>query len=525
MGSRTSWALVGVASAAVALGVGEIVAGLLGATSAIAAVGAFVIAHQPSWGKDLMVSLFGTNDKLALEIAVFIGGLLVGAIIGLIGRVDRRIAILGFVVLGALGFGLMLQDPLEDLTSAAVTAASAVGAGVAMFQWLSSMLVPVLAAAPALVPAGMTHADRTRTASASVGMPRRSFIAIAGMFVAVGAVLSVIGRFIGAAVPATPGTAPVAVPPAKETIGPPPSGADFDIPGITPIVVANDDFYQIDTRLGAPRIDQTTWSLRIHGLVNQEVTLSYDQLLAMPLVERYVTIACVSNEVGGHLVGNAKWTGVNLNSVLAMAGIQDDATQVVGRAYDGWTSGFPTQHLSGAGRDAMIVVQMNGEPLPARHGFPARVIVPGLYGYVSATKWLTELELTTLEAFDAYWINLGWAKQGPILTQSRIDTPRSGEGVPNGQVQIAGVAWAPTRGVSKVEVNVDDADTWRECQLSSPLSSYAWVQWQTTIGLAPGRHSVQVRATDGTGAVQESRLTPPAPDGARGYHMVTFNTT
>src|SRR4051794_8660273 len=515
MASRSSWALVGMASAAVALGVGEIVAGLLGGTSPIAAVGALVISLQPPGAKDLMVSLFGTNDKLALEIGVFVGGVLVGGLLGLIGRFDRRLGILGFVIFGIVAFALVLRDPLEDLTSAAITAGVAVAAGVAMFQWLSSSLES----------RGAGQSVRTEsTASASVGMPRRSFLAIAGMFIAVGAVLSVIGRFLGGQSPASPGTA-IAVPQPRQTVPAPPTGADFDVPGITPIVVANDAFYQIDTRLGTPHIDQTTWSLRIHGMVDREVTLTYEQLVAMPLVEQYVTIACVSNEVGGHLVGNAKWTGVNLNSVLATAGVQPGATQVVGRAYDGWTSGFPTQHLSGAGRDAMIVVQMNGEPLPARHGFPARLIIPGLYGYVSATKWITEIELTTLEAFDAYWINLGWAKEGPILTQSRIDTPRSGEGVANGQVQIGGVAWAPTRGISKVEINVDDAGTWRECQISSPLSDYAWVQWQTTIGLSPGRHSVKVRATDGTGTLQDSRVTPPAPDGARGYHMVTFNTT
>jgi len=259
-------------------------------------------------------------------------------------------------------------------------------------------------------------------------------------------------------------------------------------------------------------------------MVDREVTLTYDQLLAMPLVEQYVTIACVSNEVGGHLVGNAKWTGVNLNSILAMAGVQDGATQVVGHSYE-WTSGFPTAHLADAGKDAIVAVLMNGEPLPPRHGYPARVIVPGLYGYVSATKWVTGIELTTLEAFDAYWVRLGWAKEGPILTQSRIDTPRAGQTLPNGQVQIAGVAWAPTRGVSKVEIDVDGDENWRPAQLSVPLSDKTWVQWQITVGLTAGRHSVRVRATDGTGAVQESRVTPPAPDGARGYHMVTFTAS
>ncbi len=355
-------------------------------------------------------------------------------------------------------------------------------------------------------------------------MPRRAFLVIAGTFVAVGAVLSVIGRVLGSQVPVQPST-PVAVPPPQQTVPPLPADADFGISGLTPIVVPNEDFYLIDTRLGTPEIDASTWSLRIHGMVDKEVTLTYQQLLAMPLIEQYVTIACVSNEVGGHLVGNAKWTGVNLNSVLALAGVQNGATQVVGRSFDGWTSGFPTEHLSGAGKDAMIVVLMNGNPLPARHGFPARVIVPGLYGYVSATKWVTEIELTTLESFDAYWIRLGWAKEGPILTQSRIDTPRTGQGLPSGQVQFAGVAWAPTRGISKVEVDLDEDENWRECQLSVPLSSYTWVQWQSTLGVSVGRHTVRVRATDGSGAVQESRITPPAPDGARGYHQVTFNAT
>jgi hypothetical protein len=260
-------------------------------------------------------------------------------------------------------------------------------------------------------------------------------------------------------------------------------------------------------------------------MVDKEVTLNYEQLVSMPLIEQYVTIACVSNEVGGRLVGNAKWTGVNLNSVLAMAGVQPAATQFVGRSFDGWTSGFPTAHLAGAGKDAMIVVRMNDEPLPARHGYPARLIVPGLFGYVSATKWLTEIELTTWEAFDAYWIRLGWAKEGPILTQSRIDAPRAGQSVATDAVRVAGVAWAPTRGVSKVEIEMDGDGNWRQCELSTPLSSYAWIQWMLDVPVSAGSHTVRVRATDGTGAVQESRQTPPAPDGARGYHTVTFSTT
>jgi DMSO/TMAO reductase YedYZ molybdopterin-dependent catalytic subunit len=526
MGSRLTWAALGMASAAVAIGVGEVVAGLLGGTSAVAAVGALIISLQPPGAKDFMVSLFGTNDKLALETMVFIGGVLLGSLVGLLGRRDVRLAYGVFIALGVVGFVLILQDPLENIFPALVTIGAAVAAGLAMFMWLGAMLVPAPVPASRKARSSTTVGGSTpdaiaRTPPTGPSLPRRGFLVIAGTFVAVGAVLSVIGRVLGSQVPVQPGT-PIAVPLPQETVPPLPAGADFGIAGVTPIIVPNTDFYLIDTRLGTPEIDASTWSLHIHGMVNQEVTLTYDQLLAMPLIEQYVTIACVSNEVGGHLVGNAKWTGVNLNSVLALAGVQDGATQVVGRSFDGWTSGFPTAHLSGAGKDAMLVVQMNGEPLPARHGYPVRTIVPGLYGYVSATKWITEIELTTLEAFDAYWVRLGWAKEGPILTQSRIDTPRSEQGLPNGQVQIGGVAWAPTRGISKVEIEMDEDNNWRECQLSVPLSDYTWVQWQTTVGAAPGRHTISVRATDGTGMVQESRSTPPAPDGARGYHTVSF---
>jgi DMSO/TMAO reductase YedYZ molybdopterin-dependent catalytic subunit len=509
MGSRLAWAAVGMASAAVAIGAAEIVAGVLGGTSVVAAVGALVIALQPPGAKDLMVGLFGTNDKLALEVACFIGGVLLGAVLGLVARRDRRFGYAGIVVLGVGGAVLLLLDPLEDTFVALVTVGAAVMAGIAMLMWLSSMIDP----SPTSVATGT-----------GVAMPRRAFLAIAATFVAVGATLSVIGRFLGSQSP-VPSTGPIAVPAAQQTIPPMPNGSDFGLAGLSPIVVPNDDFYLIDIRLSTPQIDAATWSLRIHGMVDREVVLKYADLVALPLAERYITIQCVSNEVGGRLVGNAKWTGASLNSVLAMAGVQPGATQVVGRSFDGWTGGFPTEHLSGAGKDAMIVVQMNGEPLPAKHGFPARLMVPGLYGYVSATKWVTEIELTTLEAFDAYWIPLGWSKLGPILTQSRIDVPRPGQPVASGQVQFAGVAWAPTRGIAKVELDLDESGSWQPTELSVPLSNYSWVQWRAMVNVQPGNHSLRVRATDGTGAVQEVGPTPPIPDGARGYHEVVFNAT
>jgi DMSO/TMAO reductase YedYZ molybdopterin-dependent catalytic subunit len=303
----------------------------------------------------------------------------------------------------------------------------------------------------------------------------------------------------------------------------PPLGAEADlsatVAGLTPIVMPNDSFYRIDTALLTPIVDTAGWSLRIHGLVDRETTLTWEELIGLPMFEQYVTISCVSNEVGGQLVGNAKWTGVRLRDVLDLAGVQTSATQLVGRSVDGWTAGMPTAWVMDPAREPMIALKMNDEPLPRAHGYPARLIVPGLYGYVSATKWLKELELTTLESFDGYWVPLGWAKEAPILTQSRIDTPRGGR-VAAGRVPIAGIAWAPDRGIARVEVSVDG--TWQEARLSSPISDATWVQWVFDWAATSGQHVVQVRATDGTGVTQTELQSRPAPDGARGWDTVSI---
>lgn len=513
MNSRLTWAVMGMAAAAVAVGVGELTAALLGGQSIIAAVGALVISLQPPGAKDLMVALFGENDKLLLEVGTAIGGILVGALLGFVARRDVRLAMGGFLAFGLVAFLLLQRDPLAGALVSAITSGMAVAAGMFMISWLSRSLVTG-------TPAAASSSESAPPEIAATGLGRRGFVGLALTFVAVGGVLAVIGRYLGSQVVSD--SSPIAIPPPSGTLTPVAGATDFGIEGLTPIVVPNADFYRIDTRLSVPRLDAETWKLRVHGMVEREVTLSYADLLAMPLTDQIVTIACVSNEVGGRLVGNARWTGARLLAVLEMAGVQPAATQLVGRSFDGWTSGFPTAHLAGAGSEAMIVVAMNGEPLPPAHGFPARLIVPGLYGYVSATKWITEIELTTLEEFDAYWIPLGWAKEAPILTQSRIEVPRNGGRATAGPVEIAGVAWAPTRGISRVEVAIDGADPWHEAQLSVPLSTAAWVQWRVTLEVAAGAHSVQVRATDGTGETQTSDRTPPAPDGARGWHSIRF---
>jgi DMSO/TMAO reductase YedYZ molybdopterin-dependent catalytic subunit len=366
----------------------------------------------------------------------------------------------------------------------------------------------------ALQAAGRAPESPTDGTGADPG--RRRFLGMAAAGGALAATGGVVGRRLLQTAPSVPEVTVSA--PVVSVPGPGPANA-FAVDGLAPIVVPNDQFYRIDTALVVPRVDPDAWSVRVTGMVDTELELSYAELLDRPLVEEYVTISCVSNEVGGDLVGNAKWTGVRLVEILEEAVVQPGATQLVGRSVDGWTGGFPTE-LAFDGRDPLLAVLMNGEPLPARHGFPARLIVPGLYGYVSATKWLSEIELTTWEDFDGYWIPRGWSKEGPIKTQSRIDVPRYGQDVPAGPTVFAGVAWAPTRGIEKVELAVDDDEDFQECELTTPLSSKAWVQWRTVVDLAPGVHRVLVRATDGTGETQTREVARPAPDGATGWHGI-----
>ncbi|HEY7599660.1 MAG TPA: molybdopterin-dependent oxidoreductase, partial [Candidatus Limnocylindrales bacterium] len=375
MAATWRWALGGMAAAALALGVGEVAAAFLGGGSPIAAVGALVIDLQPPGAKDLMVALFGTNDKLALEVATAIGALLVGAVMGALARRWQPVPTIGLLAFGAVAFFAISRDPLVGYAVAAAIAVLAVLAGLLALRWL---LPP-----PADAIAGATVAGATEGTPAPkplVGAPlaRRGFLVLSAVALAAGGLLTLVGRMLTGRVPVITGSTPIPAP--SRTAPPLPAGADFAIDGLAPIVVPNEDFYRIDTRLTVPRLDAATWSLRIHGMVEREVQLSYADLLAMPLVEQYVTIACVSNEVGGYLVGNAKWTGTPLVPLLERAGVKSGASQLVGRSFDGWTCGFPTAHLAGAGADAMVAVAMNGEPLPAAHGFPARLIVPGLYG-------------------------------------------------------------------------------------------------------------------------------------------------
>jgi len=523
MAPRYAAALAGVVAVGAALATGELAAGLIsGVPSPLVAIGQVVVDYQPPGAKDFVVGLFGTNDKLALQVFVVLIALAIGAVLGT--QVRKRPGLATGVIgtFAAAGFLASLRDPTSVAIFAAVAAAVETMVGSWALGWLLAATVPAAATA---VAAPARQGKRAKVvAPARGGMPdwtRRSLLRRGGTL-AVGSVgAATLGRWLieRSRAPAPAGAIPQPSQPVSLPAGADLSTADLAAAGLSPIIVPNDQFYRIDTALLPPSVDIATWKLRIHNLVDRETVLTYAQLTALPIIEQVVTIACVSNEVGGDLVGNASWRGVPLRTVLNIAGVQPAATQLVGRSVDGFTVGMPVEWVMDPSRVPMIAIGMNGQPLPQLHGYPARLIVPGLYGYVSATKWLSELELTTLDAFDAYWVNLGWAKEAPILTQSRIDVPHDGSSVKAGRVAIAGVAWAPDRGISLVEVSIDQG-TWQPAAISTPISKATWVQWLLPWDAPSGTHSIEVRATDGTGQVQADNQTPPFPDGARGHHRI-----
>jgi DMSO/TMAO reductase YedYZ molybdopterin-dependent catalytic subunit len=497
-------AVAGAIAAAVSIAAAELVAGLVpGAPSLVTAIGTLVISLQPPGAKELAVTLFGLNDKLALNVLIVVLALGVAAVAGILAARAFGLGVAIFVAFGLVAAVAAVRQPLVSAPLAVANAALAVAIGLVALH----LLLTVTRERPAGAAASMPDWSRRKFLIASAGT-------LGGVIVAGG-----IGRVLlneqhrEGVVSTSRLPNPLQRAPAL--------GADqsLDVAGITPLVVPNDRFYRIDTALLVPHVDVESWQLSVKGMVDHPLTFSYDELLAMPLYEQYVTIACVSNRIGDRLVGNALWTGVRLRDVLKMAGVQAGATQIVGRSVDDFTAGFPTAWAMAPEREPMIAVGMNREPLPADHGFPARLIVPGLFGYVSATKWLSSIELTTREAIDGYWIPLGWAKDAPILTQSRIDVPRNGAQAPTGSIDIAGVAWAPDRGIARVEVLIDDG-AWQEAKISRPISTATWVQWVLPWSATAGRHSLEVRATDGTGDTQTDQRTDPAPDGARGHHRI-----
>jgi DMSO/TMAO reductase YedYZ molybdopterin-dependent catalytic subunit len=486
--------------------------------SLIVSVGTEFISRFAGALKDIAVQLFGTNDKPALIVGIVIVCLLFGAWMGRIARTNFPVAAAGISVLGAIGIWAGAVDPLASTSR--VTAAAIIGVAVGI-----GVLALLLRTARRSNAAPATTAVNTDPTKKMAN--RRAFFtysATAGT-AAVGA--TVLARTLhnatdigiareDIALPArtpSPGVTPV------QTAG---FQTGIEVAGITPYITPTEDFYRIDTALSIPRVDASKWKLKITGMVNQEVSFTLDDILAMDLVDEVVTIMCVSNEIGGDLIGTATWTGVPLPKLLERAGIKPEATQLVGRSVDGWTGGFPTE-LASDGRVALLAVGMNGAPLPEKHGFPARIILAGIYGYVSSTKWISEIEATTWEGFDGFWVPRGWSKEGPVKMQSRIDVPRTKDKQPAGDVTIAGVAWSPNIGIKAVDVRIGDTDgnpgdEWIPAQLGEVISNNTWVQWLATVKLSAGTYIAEVRATDANGLVQTDEQADVAPNGATGHH-------
>lgn len=515
-------ALAGLVAAGAALASGEMFSGLSSSIVSLpVAIFDVLVDFSPqgitSWSRET----FGTNQKTVTVVGIVATTLVLGAVVGVASRRDRRIGIGAFVAAGLFGGWAAARSPLSSGFWSWVAALATIAVGL-------FVLTRLLRSLPGSAADVVDHRTADGVEATYVGpavfasSARRRFFALAGGAAVFALFGSAVGRALrnGRTVDAArdqvatrigdTGAAVLDAVPASET---------FDaVEGISTLITPNDDFYRIDTAFSPPLVDPADWNLTIKGMVDNEVTLTFDDLLAMDQIEEVITLSCVSNEVGGGLVGNAVWTGVPLAALLDLAGVQDGATQIVGRSVDDWTGGFPTE-IAYDGRPAMVALTMNGEPLPVQHGFPARLVVPGLYGYVSATKWLKEIELTTWEGYDGYWIPRGWAKEGPIKTQSRIDVPNNGATVPAGPTAIAGVAWAGTRSVDRVEVRIDGGD-WIEATLSGELSESSWRQWMISWDATPGNHGIQVRATDGLGEPQPPEPTPVAPDGATGHHTI-----
>jgi DMSO/TMAO reductase YedYZ molybdopterin-dependent catalytic subunit len=501
-----SAALTGILAGALTVGVATLLAGLLarigaagGTPSPVLAVGAAFIDRTPPWLKNAAIATFGTHDKQVLLISMAVVIFLGCAVVGILAARRLTLALLVFALIAALGLGAVVTRPHASPIDALPTIVAALTG-----LWALSKQWEWRARTPAPVGDGPARREVLR---GSAGLAAAALGTAAVGQAAGGKAASVAQARASVHVPTV--MTPVTIP----------AGASLKVPGITPYVVNADDFYRIDTALVVPQVSTSDWRLKVHGMVDHEVSIDWKTLLSKPLQQALVTLTCVSNEVGGDLAGNAVWTGWPIRELLAMASPKAGADMVLSTSADGWTAGTPLTALTDS-RNALLAVAMNGKPLPVEHGFPVRMVVPGLYGYVSATKWVTDLEVTRFADAQGYWTPRGWSALGPVKTESRIDVPSSGKRVKAGKVAVAGVAWAQHRGIAKVEVRVDD-QPWQQATLALEPTIDSWRQWVLPWQATRGSHTLTVRATDMTGAVQTSQSAPPEPNGATGWHSVT----
>lgn len=510
---RQAAAVGGLAVGTVAVTTGMLIASLADRPSPIDSVGSSFIDRTPRWLKELAIDWFGTNDKTALRVGIVLVLAAVSMALGTASRRGVRPLVVGvgaFAVVGALSAAERPGSNAITVIAPLIGAVAGVISTLVLFRGLGSRWIA---------------AHRPHESRVPIGWDRRRFI---GTTAAVGATSVVLGTVARRAESdrlrriedQRPSSLPGVDPSNADVVT-----ADTDFDGLdngeTTFITPNDDFYRIDTALSFPTVDLGEWRLKIGGMVDEEIELSYDDISALTQIERTITICCVSNEIGGPYIGNATWQGVPLTELLDMVGVREGAEQLFSRSIDGWTCGFPID-VARDGRDAMLAIGMNGEPLPLMHGFPARLIVPGIYGYVSATKWISEIEINRWSDAEGYWVPRGWAREAPIKTQSRIDVPRRGQKIDSGPTKIAGVAWAQHTGVAKVEVRVDEGE-WIEATLSEDLTDDAWRLWSIDWTATPGRHNIRVRATDKSGYTQTEEVASVAPDGATGWHTRTVD--
>ncbi|MEV4206295.1 molybdopterin-dependent oxidoreductase [Nocardia salmonicida] len=493
---RLAAAAAATAAAALVLGVGHLVAVFVDpASSPFFVLGATVVDHTPKWLKDNAIRWFGANDKVALAVTM---GLVMAVAAAMIGLVARRSLASAAGLLGALGVVVAGLALLRPTATPLFVVPSVVGAMAGIAALCALFLVPSEGAQQA-------------------GPTRRGFLLALTAVAAGAAAAGAAGRVIGTRLrDITADRAAFVLPRVADPALPVTAEMDRAIPGLTRFITPATNFYRVDTALQLPSLTRAQWRLRIHGMVDREIRLDFDELSARRAVESLITLTCVSNEVGGDLAGTALWTGYRLSDLLAEAGPSADADMILSRSIDGFTAGTPLAAVRG-NPDALLAVAMNGEALPVAHGYPARMIVPGLYGYVSATKWVVDLELTRFDRAEAYWTQRDWAPRAPVKTASRIDVPAAFAHLDAGAVTVAGVAWAQGRGISAVEIQVDDGP-WQPTTLATAYSLDTWRQWTWTWDASPGTHSLRVRAVDATGEVQTDARATPFPDGATGRH-------
>ncbi|GII01212.1 molybdopterin-dependent oxidoreductase [Planobispora takensis] len=544
-------ALVGLVTGAVAIGVSWLVAGVVKASAfPVLTVGNAVVDLSPSWLKEWAIGTFGEADKAVLlsGVSVVLAAFAVG--IGILAFRDLRYGHAGLVVLGVIGLAASLTRPEAGLPDVFPVLAG-VGAGMVALSRLVRRSVAAGSGAPRPRPGADSETADTPAASRSedeaalhpasgqdgviVTAPpimragddlhsfdRRGLLTgLLGGVVAAGAA-GAVGRLLSGGAEVDQARVGLALPSPATAAKPVPAGSDLKIRGLSPFFTPNADFYRVDTAIIVPKVEPGSWTLKIHGMVDRPIELTFADLMRRPMVEADVTLCCVSNEVGGPYIGNARWLGARLADILREAGVHKDADMLLSTSADGWTCGTPADVVMD-GRDALLAIAMNGEALPVDHGFPARQVVPGLYGYVSATKWVTEIKVTRFDRDEAYWTPRGWSAEGPIKTQSRIDLPKSGATVPAGRTTVAGVAWAQHKGIDAVEVRIDRGP-WRQARLAEAPTADTWRQWVIDDWEATaGEHTIEVRATDATGYTQTSEQAPVAPDGATGWHAIRVN--